>query len=260
MIFLNNSNIFLSNRNVRRALVQATDVQNIRDGLGYEAVPSDSPFLRNQFAYNPEITQLPYDLEKAKTILDDEDWIIGEDGFRYKDAKQLTLRLVSQSLSEYAVISQKLQQQWEKLGVNVEAILLPEEDIQSGTISRHEYDVLLYGISIGYDPDVFAYWHSSQADSNATTRLNLSEYKSDVADESLEAGRTRTDKDLRTIKYKQFLQTWQDDAPAIALYQPRFLMVARGTFEGFASGQVSSMTDRFRSITDWKIRNAEVFK
>ena len=40
------------------------------------------------------------------------------------------------------------------------------------------------------DPDVFAYWHSSQADIRAASRLNFSEYKSATADKALESGRT----------------------------------------------------------------------
>jgi peptide/nickel transport system substrate-binding protein len=260
MVFLNNSNKILSDKIVRRALVQATNVEVIRNELGFNAVPSNSPMLRSQFAYNPDIVQLKYDVDAAKKALDEAGWVMGEDGIRAKDGVQMSFRLVSQSLSEYASISQKIQQQWQEIGVKVDALLQPEEDIQSGAISRHDYDVLLYGISIGYDPDVFAYWHSSQANPNAPTRLNLSEYKSDIADEALEAGRTRTDEELRKVKYEPFLKAWRDDAPAIALYQPRFFMVVRGTFEGFESGQLSSATDRYWSMSDWKIRNAQVVK
>ena len=78
------------------------------------------------------------------------------------------------------------------------------EELQA-TLSRHTYDVLLYGISIGKDPDVFAYWHSSQANILSPNRLNLSEYKSTIADRALEAGRTRSDTTLRSVKYKSFL-------------------------------------------------------
>jgi peptide/nickel transport system substrate-binding protein len=166
---------------------------------------------------------------------------------------------VSQSLSEYASITQKIQQQWGAVGVEIEAILQPEEDIQSNALARHDYDVLLYGISIGFDPDVFAYWHSSQADPNSSS-LNLSEFKNAVADEALEAGRTRVDETLRKVKYEPFLRQWQAEVPAVALYQPRFVMVTRGTFVGFESKFMSSATDRYWSIANWKIRNDETVK
>ncbi len=140
------------------------------------------------------------------------------------------------------------------------AILQAESDIQSGAISRHSYDVLIYGISIGYDPDVFAYWHSSQADPNSAAHLNLSEFRNDVADKALEGGRTRIDEDLRKVKYEPFLKVWRDEAPAIALYQPRFLMVVQGTFDGFQEGQLAQATNRFYSLPNWKVRNTQVVK
>jgi peptide/nickel transport system substrate-binding protein len=259
-VFLNNSSVGLSEAKVRQALVSSVDVDSIRDSLSYDAVPVDSPFLRSHFAYDKSIVQLPYDKAKATTLLDEAGWVLNDKKMRIKDGKELKLRLVSQSLSEYSETAKHLQKAWLDIGVQVEAVLQPEEDIQAGVISRHDYDVLLYGISVGYDPDVFAYWHSTQADVNALARLNFSEYKSATADEALEAGRTRTDEELRKIKYKPFLQSWQADAPAIALYQPRFVMVVRGTFDGFQYGQLGSAVDRFYSISDWKIRNAEVVK
>lgn len=259
MVFLNNSSELMKDPKVRQAFVHATNSEEIRKSLGYGVLPSDSPFLRSQFSYNPEIVQLPFDLSRAQVLLDETGWVVGEDGYRHKDGVPLSLRFLSQSLSEYAAITQKLQEDWGNIGVKVEAILQPEEDIQSGALARHDYDVLLYGVSIGYDPDVFAYWHSSQADPNSSN-LNLSEYKNATADESLEAGRTRLDEDLRKIKYEPFLKAWRDDAPAVALYQPRFLMVTKGTFTGFTGGQLSTATDRYWSIADWRIRNAQVVK
>lgn len=260
MIFMNNSNQFLSDVAVRKALTQATNSTELRENLGFEAVASDSPFLRNSFAYNPETVQLPYDVAAANAALEGAGWTLNEDGIREKDGQTLSLRLVSQSLSEYAAIAQKLQEEWLEVGVEVEAVLQPEEDIQSGAIARHEYDVLLYGISVGYDPDVYAYWHSTQGDAAAPLRLNLSEFSDTTADEALEAGRTRVDEELRRVKYKPFLEAWRDNAPAIALYQPNFIMVVRGTFEGFADGQFSTATDRFYSINDWQIRSDQVVK
>jgi peptide/nickel transport system substrate-binding protein len=259
MVFLNNSSTLLKDKKLRQALLYATDSDSMRKSLSYNAVASDSPFLKNQFAYNPETVQLPYDTTKATALLDELGWKIEPDGIRAKDGVKLSLKFVSQSLSEYASITQKLQQDWSMLGIRLEAILQPEADIQVNALARHDYDVFLYGISVGNDPDVFAYWHSSQADPNSSS-LNLSEYKDETSDIALEAGRTRLDKELRKIKYQPFLERWRDDAPAKALYQPRFFMVTRGTFVGFENGYMSSATDRYRSIADWKIRNADVIK
>lgn len=260
MIFLNNASPLLSDASVRRALLRATDTEALRTQVGYQLVSSDAPFLKSHFVYNPEKVQLGYDKVVASQTLDEAGWLLNAEGFREKDGQTLALRLVSQSLTEYATIVQGVQKQWGEIGVKVDAILQPEEDVQSGAIVRHDYDVLLYGISLGPDPDVFAYWHSSQADPRVKSRLNLSEYANKNADLALEAGRTRVDTDLRKLKYAPFLDAWLADVPAIALYQPRFLFVVRGTLEGYRSGQFLSPSDRFYSITDWQIRRDKTIK
>ena len=98
MVFLNTSNDILSDVAVRRALAYGTDTKSIRDGLGFRAIPSDSPFLRSQFAYDPAITQFDTNTDKAVEELEAAGWVLNEDGLREKDGVILELRLVSQSL------------------------------------------------------------------------------------------------------------------------------------------------------------------
>jgi peptide/nickel transport system substrate-binding protein len=260
MLFLNNSNPILSDQKVRQALTHGTDTNAVRQAISYPLIASDAPFLKSHFSYNADKTQLGYDFAQAEKLLDEAGWLRGEDGVRRKDDQVLGFRLLSQSLTEYATVVRVLQEQWAKLGVNLDAILQPEEDIQTGAIIRHDYDILLYGISLGPDPDVFPYWHSSQADKRLRSRLNLSEYSNKVVDSALEAGRTRLDKELRTLKYQPFLDAWRIDAPAIALYQPRFLFVVRGTLENYKSGEFNGPSDRFYSVSDWLIRREQVIK
>lgn len=260
MAFFNNSSPQLSTKEVRQALVQAVDVEKARDALGFDTLPVNSPFLRSQDTYNPELVQLTYDAKKASETLDAAGWKLNDDGVREKEGVELSVRLFSQSLGEYSDVIGQLQEDWSAIGVDVSVFLQSESDIQSGAIARHDYDVLLYGISIGYDPDVFAYWHSSQIDSATGSGLNLSEYSNEDADEALEAGRTRNDSELRKVKYEPFLRAWQDEAPALGVYQPRFTMVVRGTFTDFDNSPMRSSSDRYRSVSQWKVRNDKVPK
>lgn len=260
LVFFNNASPVLSDVKVRQALLKATDIKALRQSVGYQLIESDSPFLKSHFAYDPEKTQIAQNISDAEKLFEEAGWLKDDSGQLVKDGKPLTLLLISQSLTEYATIVRGLQEQWGAMGVKVDAILQPEEDIQSGAIVRHDYDVLLYGISLGPDPDVFAYWHSSQADARVKAGLNLSEYKNNTADAALEAGRTRLDENLRKIKYGPFLDAWIEDAPAIALYQPRFLFVFRGSLTGYKSGEFNSPSDRFYSITDWQIRREKAIK
>jgi len=128
----------------------------------------------------------------------------------------------------------------------------------NNTITYHNYDALLYGISIGVDPDVFAYWDSSQAYPTALNGVNFSEYKSSTADQGLEAGRIVSDPALRAIKYATFLSAWQSDAPALALYQPRFLYLTNQPVFGLGDNTINSATGHYNNVQNWEIREAKV--
>jgi peptide/nickel transport system substrate-binding protein len=258
-VFLNNSNAILGDVRVRRALVQSVDQVDIIRGLGYPVIPSRSPLLPIHVGFDDSIKQLPFDIAAAEENLEASDWKMGEDGIRTKDGQPLSFRLFAQTSSEYTYVTQKLQSQWRKIGVDVQVTLQPDNDLQT-TVAFHNYDALLYGISLGTDPDVFAYWHSSQADVRSANRLNFSEYSSEVTDEALEAGRTRSDPELRAVKYEPFLQSWRNDAPAAALYQPRYLYVIRGRIHNFNPKLVNSASDRLANVHNWMIREEKALK
>ncbi|MBI2285571.1 peptide ABC transporter substrate-binding protein [Candidatus Saccharibacteria bacterium] len=254
MAFFNNSRPILKSLNVRKALVSSVDVRQVDRLTPYMTKKVNQPFLRGQVGYNSGLAQLPYNTELANKILDDEGWLRGADGQRFKDGQPLTFDLSSQDTQNYTVTAKFLQGEWAKIGVKVKVSYYDGDELQGSIIGNHDYDVLLYGISLGVDPDMFAYWDSSQASINSQGHLNLSEYKSSIADQALQAGRTRIDPKLRVIKYEEFLKVWRKDAPALALYQPNSLYITRGSVFGYERQAVNSAADRFYNVDNWMIR------
>ncbi len=256
MSFFNTESEYLKDARVRQALVQSVDVGALIKGLSYPVVAVDEPLLRKQLGYDPTMKQLPLDLANANKLLDDAGWKRPKpDQNRTNGKNTLRIKLFANNNPDYAYITQKLQKAWQAVGVETEVQLLADADLQSAVLGR-TYDALLYGISLGTDPDVFAYWHSSQASALSTSRLNFSNYKSTPADKALEAGRSRVDPELRAAKYKPFLQAWRSDAPALALYQPRFLYITRGKLYNFEPTIMNSAADRFANVNQWMVREA----
>ncbi len=243
--------------NVRQALVRATNIPSVIEGLDYPTRPVREPLLQNQLAYNPAYQQAGFDLNAAKQMLDQDGWAVGKGGIRYKDGQPLTFSLYAQDDSEYSYVANTLQKQWRAAGVDVKVVLNSDTDFQA-TLSSHNYDALLYGISIGQDPDVFVYWDSKYADVRVQNRLNFSEYKSGTVDTALQAGRTRTDPVLRAVKYQPFLQSWQADAPAVGLYQPRFLYITHGQIAGVTEHVINNEIDRYDNVINWMVREKNV--
>lgn len=257
-VFFRTSHEYLQDVKVRQALVRSVDQKSILASLGYPVVVADSPLLKRHIGYNKALAQQAYDVAAAEKLLDEAGWK-KVDGVRKKDNKPLTFRLYSQNTSDFTNISQKLQEAWKKVGVEVDVQLQDDIELQQ-VIDKHQYDAVLYGIAIGPDPDVFAYWHSSQADIRSATRLNFSEYKSNVANKALEEGRTRIDPTLRALKYKPFLEAWRADAPAMMFYQPRYVYVVRDTASVSQATSLNTPTDRYSNVQEWTVRTESVNK
>lgn len=257
MTFFKTSSGVLADAKVRQALVQGVNTGAIIDKLGYPAKPVVEPLLMGQIGYDPAFAQAGYNPEAAKASLDALGWKTGNDGYRYKDKLPLSFALSAEDTAEYSKVARELKDYWKAIGVKVEVQLKDPSDFQS-TLAFHSYDALLYGISIGTDPDVYAYWESSQANMLSNNRLNFSEYQSSAADSALDAGRTRTEPALRAAKYRPFLQSWQNDAPALGLYQPRFLYVTRGQLFNLKEHYINTPADRYNNVHEWMIRQAAV--
>lgn len=261
MVFFKTTAGVLKNKEVRQALVGAVNMDQITEGLPEPVLPVRSPFLQGSSSYNTDFLQLNSGPDKAAALLEQAGWKVGPDGVRRKDNQPLTFRLYAQDAAEYRQVSSRLHDQWRKIGVNAEVILQADSELRTtiygvGGSGDHSYDALLYGISLGVDPDQFVYWDGSQADVRSPSRLNFSEYNSEVANAALEAGRTRSDPALRAIKYQPFLKAWQDDAPALGLYQPRFLYVVHGQVYGLRDHTLTADTDRFNNVNNWMVRTA----
>jgi len=255
MIFLRTTSPILSDKMVRQALIKATDVPALSAKIDYPTIPVREPILSSQIGYNPAYEQLGFDKAGAMKLLDDAGWKInGKDQFRTKSGKKLSIKLTYQVNHEFSHIADGLQKQWADVGVELSVDITQNKNDSSKYLDSHEYDALLYGINIGPDPDVYAYWHSSQIDKKSQIHLNLSEYKSAVTDTALEAGRTRTDAKLRAAKYKPFLQAWHNDVPAIGLYQPRYLVASnQHIYNMQQSLTINTPSERFNNVDKWMI-------
>lgn len=255
MVFFRTTEGVLSDVSVRKALVAATDIYDVARDVPKPILPVRSPLLQGTPGYNAQYQQRFEGSEKAAEMLEQAGWTKtgGKDIRVNKDGQALMFKLYAQDTPENVAISNRLHDQWKKIGVDAQIVMRSDADLPD-TVASRQYDALLYGISLGTDPDVYVYWHSKQADPLSLSRLNLSEYKSTVADTALDAGRTRTDISLRTIKYQPFLQAWQTDAPALGLYQPYFSYVTRGQVYGLEERPLTQPTDRFNNVEDWTVR------
>jgi len=125
------------------------------------------------------------------------------------------------------------------------------QDFITNVISSRGYDILIYDIELGSDPDLLPYYHSSQTTGGG---LNLSNYRNALVDDLLLGARDTLDGALRVKKYESFLEYWVSDVPAIGLYQPNLTYYYNKNAKTFGDDvKVVTSLDRFSDVTDWAI-------
>ncbi len=255
-VFFRTQAPILSDKAVRQALVLAANPAAIIAKLGYPTLPVKEPLLIGQLAFNPKYAQVTDQPDRAVKLLAADGWKKGSGGWLVKNNTRLQFNLVASNTPENRLVGSMLKAQWRAIGVDLVTIY-ETPSTYTTTLQDHNYDSTLNGISIGIDPDVFVYWDGSQYDPRSSG-LNFSEYNSTVASQALEAGRTRLNPALRIIKYQPFLAAWQSDAPALGLFQPRFLYISRQHIYGMGSQVINSPSDRFDNVQNWEVLTANV--
>lgn len=260
-LLFNMNNQYLKDSKVRLALQAGTDMAQLRKEIGGGVLPLDGPILANQMQ-GTDIPHLPVaDVTKAQKLLDEAGWKMSG-SYRVKDGKQLSFTITTTKSAEYERSLKNIEKQWQKLGIKIEKKVVDTTNVASSfvqdTLQARNFDMLLYELAIGADPDVYAYWHSSQV---GQTGYNFASYSNKTADASLASARSRLEPDLRNAKYKQFVRQWQEDAPALALYQTVLEYVSSKAVRSvLPESRLVTEADRYANVQYWTVQAETVYK
>ena len=238
--FINCNSAVFEQKALRKAVQQGLDMRSLRAPLRDETA-LDYPLTKSQVEIEnyPELPE--YNPDEAKATIAEK--------YNADDPSE-TIRLVTVNTGYLPALAENLRYQLEQLGFSVELVVSePTQDFLLTTLRPRNYDILLYEIELGSDPDLFAYYHSSQASENG---LNLSNYKNAFASDLLLAARSTMDSNLRAKKYESFLKFWVDDAPAIGIYQVNMSYYVNKNVRSFSEdSRLVSATDRFADVSYW---------
>lgn len=162
----------------------------------------------------------------------------------------LNLRIATVDSGYLPTVTEALAEQLRTLGIECTVAAYAEtQDFVTGVITKRNYDILVYEVELGADPDPLPYYHSSQT---TAAGLNLSGYRNALVDDLLIGARETTDAELRARKYESFLGYWVADAPAVGLYQPNLTYIYNKNVRPYSNDvRLSTALDRFSDITDW---------
>lgn len=236
-LFLNNRSGVFKNKSARKAVQTGLDVEEIRTLIGDEA-PLDYPILKSQLSLDawPELPAR--NIESAKNT------VAG------LEEKSITLATINTGY--FPTLAEDIAEQLEYLGFTVRKDFYdPGQDFVVNVVASRDYDILLYEVELGANPDLLVYYHSSQASQSG---LNLSNYNSSVADDLILSARETSDEGIKKQKYEAFLRRWLEDAPAIGLYQVNMSYYFDKNVKTFSEdNSLVVTTDRFTDVRFWAV-------
>lgn len=255
---MNTASPLLQDKKVRQALQAGTNTKEVRDSLSPDLPQLYLPFIDSQITGNIPAAPV-FDAARANQLLDEAGWVLNGD-VRTKDGQPLKLNVVTTKNNDFEKALEVLAKQWRSLGVTVTTNIVdpsdPAQNVVRDVLQPRQYDVLLYQLTVGGDPDVYAYWHSSQAASG----LNFSNYKNPISDDALASARSRVETDLRNAKYTTFANQWLADAPAIGLYQATMQYVHTKSIHALPDDfKLVSSADRYGDVRFWTVGERMVF-
>jgi len=150
-----------------------------------------------------------------------------------------------------------LKDQWKNLGVDLQIKKLDIATLERDVIKKRDYDMLLFGEVLGFIPDPFPFWHSSQ---KKDPGLNLALYDNKDADKILEEARQILDPTTRAQKYAEFQDILINDAPAVFLCNPDYIYFISNEIKGVDLKKIVDPSRRFAGIENWYIYTKRVWK
>jgi peptide/nickel transport system substrate-binding protein len=215
----NLKNPLFQDRRVRQAFTHAINrkeiVQYVLYGLGTVAT---GPFPNHLWYANPHVKPIPYDPQKARTLLAEAGWKDTDgDGILDKDGNPFRFKLITNSGNETRRdVGVLVQRQLREIGIDVKFEFYEWSVFLKDFINARHFDACILGWGLSVDPDAYEIWHSSQIEKG----FNFVSYRNSEVDRLWEEGRREYDTEKRKQIYWRIHELIAEDQPYTFLYTP----------------------------------------
>ena len=262
-IFFNqNTHPALKEKAVRQALAMAIDRKKITQGVfDNYAAAMEGPLTPQTEGYDADTyIKIPDAMTRAQAILENNGWLVNPvDDIRYKtvgkDRLKLGFTAITPDLPFLMDTMKIVQAEWATIGVQLTISPMSPEDMQKGPLKTRNYEMAVFGNVLKGNPDIFAFWHSSQ---KFYPGLNLSLYDNKTVDMILTKLQKAEQPDKTQLKKLQ--EIIRDDAPAAFLVNPNYLYAIPANLRGFETDGFVTSEDRLKDAGGWYVRTRRQFK
>ena len=238
---------------VRQALNQAIDrAAIIRDVLGGQAEPAMGPIPPSNWAYSAAADrQLRYDPNAARAELDAAGWTLPAGGrVRQRGGISFTAALVTPDAYPYLQVATEVRRQLAAVGMSVVLDEVPSSILVGRYLIPRQYQMALAQLDSGPDADQSAFWHSGQPDGS----LNFAPLPHQaLIDKDLDDAEAAAGQAAQRGLYDDFQSLVAQAAPAVFIYEPRYLYLVSTRVRGVSLKPVIEPSDRFQDVAGWYV-------
>ena len=253
-IFFNaNKDPVLTHKEVRKALSLAINRNYIVNTVlrGY-ATAIAGPIPPGTGVTQTAVPSSIHTIKNAAKVLEDAGWVYDGNARAWKNArKKLSFSKVTIKTSnapELRAVAKAIRSDWRKLGISVSIELYERGDLNQNVIRPRSYEALLFGMVIGHDQDLYAFWDSSE---RSDPGLNIALYANNTVDSLLEDARATSSPKQRLVDLNGIEKMVSADYPAAFLYTPKFVYAVPSSLRGITLPQIALPSDRFASVASW---------
>lgn len=238
---------------IRKALSLAIDRQSIIDNVldGY-ATAIMGPVPPGGSVRQIPIPESEHATEKAAKILTDTGWVYDGSERAWKNAAEKQtldgIILRTSNVPEMKGVAGAVKADLERFGIPVNIELYEPGDLSQNVIRPRKYEALLYGMVIGRDQDLYAFWDSKERNDPG---LNIALYANKSVDAFLENVRSSSDQKTRAANLQKIEDLIAADYPAAFIYAPNFTYTVPDDLRGIELPQIIIPADRFANVASW---------
>lgn len=243
---------------LREQLIEEWKSSNAETNTNAETTDDDNVEAQPEDETQPEDVVVPEDV--LQHIEEQIDASLHEAQTFYRqhdDESLLEINLVTSDTAEYKHAAQLISGFWQEIGIKTTIRFVDRKDFSREVLRDRSYDVLLYGVIIGNDPDQYPFWHSSQIDYPG---FNLARYVNRNVDALLTEAREITDEEKIQELYQKFQDIVVKEKPAIFLYSPTYTYATTQKVRGVNVSRISSPSDRFADVVRWYLETKGEWK
>ncbi|MBI1215262.1 MAG: peptide ABC transporter substrate-binding protein [Alphaproteobacteria bacterium] len=209
---------------VRQALMYAMNRKALNDQMfdGRQPIAlSDVNPLDTVYA--GDVTQYPYDPQKAGALLDAAGWKMKPDGFRYgKDGQKLSITLSTTAGNKSReLIEQAIQADWRAVGIDVSISNQPARVLFGDTMRKRSFrgGVMYAWLSSPQNiPKTTLYSTMIPTEANNYAGQNYTGYNNPVMDKIIDDMEVVCEKDKNLALWHDLQEIYATDLPALPLY------------------------------------------